>query len=210
MDLRQRGLSPTPTCARFTAESIYKAAWRPRHACACLRVALFGGLMRYPPILLLALTAAASACLSPRIPKTIPCPGEGPCDPDCQPPTFRTAPATKYPPELLPQRARDRVIFTFVVDTLGLAEPATFTVLSSRYPAFTQAVKNTLASWRFTPGQCQGTKVRVKVKESVDFFPPVDFQDTVRTTLPNPALAAGGRATKGRDSSVRRRAGARS
>ena len=26
MDLRQRGLSPTPTCARFTAESIYKAA----------------------------------------------------------------------------------------------------------------------------------------------------------------------------------------
>ena len=62
-----------------------------------------------------------------------------------------------------------RVTATFVVDTAGRAEPATFRALESSDIAFTEAVREALPKMRFVPATVAGIKVRMWVEQAFEF-----------------------------------------
>ena len=83
--------------------------------------------------------------------------------------------APSYPPELLKLNVEGFVDARYVVDTTGLADSATFTVMFATHPAFVTAVREALPGMRFAPAQLQGHKVRQLVEQRFSFriTPPV-------------------------------------
>jgi TonB family protein len=62
-----------------------------------------------------------------------------------------------------------RVVLSFIVDTLGRAEPASVRVVQSTSPAFDQPAREVLLRSKFAPGRNAGRPVRVLVEQPVFF-----------------------------------------
>ncbi len=76
-----------------------------------------------------------------------------------------------YPDSLYRASVGGRVVVEFVVDAQGLVELATFDVMASSHPLFTQAVHDALAEARFRPAAQGGRKVRQFVQMPFSFTP---------------------------------------
>ena len=74
-----------------------------------------------------------------------------------------------YPPEMKAAGQDGEVLAQFVVDTSGRPVPGTFKVLRSTNVAFTDAVRATLDSLRFTPAEIGGRKVKQLVQQPFTF-----------------------------------------
>ena len=73
-------------------------------------------------------------------------------------------------PEMLRQAGIDgRVMFEFVIDTLGRAERASFRTVSTSHPLFEAPARAAVLSCRFRPGRIQGRAVRVRVQQPINF-----------------------------------------
>jgi TonB family protein len=70
----------------------------------------------------------------------------------------------RYPNSMRSANIEGEVLAQFVVDSLGLAEPATFKVLRSPRVEFTTAVRDALPFLRFEPAEIGGRKVRQLVQ----------------------------------------------
>jgi TonB family protein len=75
----------------------------------------------------------------------------------------------KYPADLKSANIEGRVVASFVVDTSGRAERATFRALQSTHPGFTQAVREALPQMRFVPATVAGIRVRMHVQQAFEF-----------------------------------------
>jgi TonB family C-terminal domain len=62
-----------------------------------------------------------------------------------------------------------RVMLTFIVDTLGRAEPASVKVVSSTNKVFEEPAKDMVLKSNFKPGRNGGRTVRVLVQQPVLF-----------------------------------------
>lgn len=67
-------------------------------------------------------------------------------------------------PKRLPQGVLDKnghgeVRIRVLVDTLGIPDMKTFTVVKSTHPTLTRSVHTAVAKWKFTPAQVGGCKV---------------------------------------------------
>lgn len=74
-----------------------------------------------------------------------------------------------YPDSLRSAGVEGEVLVQFVVDTLGKAEPQTFTVLKASHEAFADAVKEALPGMNFVPARNRGVKVRQLVQQPFVF-----------------------------------------
>jgi TonB family protein len=98
--------------------------------------------------------------------------------------------APRYPAELLQQRVEGQAIVQFVVDTSGHADPASFAVVVSSHPGFTQSVRDALPGMIFSPARIGPTKVRQLVELPFTFNiadpAPADTTSTVAATKRRP------------------------
>lgn len=80
------------------------------------------------------------------------------------------SPAPQYPAELRSAGIAGRVIVQFIVDTDGLVEPGSMTVIESDHAAFTEAVRTALSQMRFSPAELEdGRVVRQNVQQPFIF-----------------------------------------
>ena len=75
----------------------------------------------------------------------------------------------KYPDILRQAGVEGDVLATFVVDTTGRADPASFKVLRATHELFANAVKQALPAMRFTAAKVGGKKVRQLVQQPFSF-----------------------------------------
>jgi periplasmic protein TonB len=78
-------------------------------------------------------------------------------------------PTPRYPNALREIGVAGQVTVRFVVDTLGRAEMDGVTVVESSHILFADAVKSALTSYRFSPGEVAGRKVRTMVQVPFTF-----------------------------------------
>lgn len=74
-----------------------------------------------------------------------------------------------YPEMLKAAGFQGKVLVTFVIDTTGRADPATFKVLSSSHDLFTKAVREQLPRMKFLPAEVGGRKVKQLVQQPFEF-----------------------------------------
>ena len=77
--------------------------------------------------------------------------------------------APVYPEALKAAGIEGEVQATFVIDTTGHAQPATFKVLKSTNKAFEDAVRKALPNMRFLPAEVGGHKVMQHVQQAFQF-----------------------------------------
>jgi TonB family protein len=77
-----------------------------------------------------------------------------------------------YPDSLRVKGVEGEIVASFIVDTTGRAEAASFRVLKPGYPLFVAAVRNALPMMRFTPAELAGVKVRQLVQRPFVFSLP--------------------------------------
>ncbi len=70
----------------------------------------------------------------------------------------------RYPATLRSAGIEGRVVVQFVVDTLGRAELGDLRVIESPHTLFSDAVREALARFRFSPGEAGGRPVRTRVQ----------------------------------------------
>jgi TonB family protein len=75
----------------------------------------------------------------------------------------------RYPDSLYRAKVAGEVVVEFVVDTLGLADPATVDILSSTDDLFSLAVRSGLTDATFTPARRRGRRVRQLMQLPVSF-----------------------------------------
>lgn len=75
----------------------------------------------------------------------------------------------RYPEPLRSQRLEGSVLASYIVDTLGRVEPASFKAREVTHPLFEQAVRSALMSQRFRPAQWDGKRVRQLVEQQFIF-----------------------------------------
>jgi hypothetical protein len=76
------------------------------------------------------------------------------------PVAFDPAPLPKRLPKgVVGKDGRGEVRIRVLVDTLGVADMTTFTVVKSTHPTLTKSVRSAVAKWRFTPAEVSGCKV---------------------------------------------------
>lgn len=78
-------------------------------------------------------------------------------------------PVARYPQSLRESGIEGAVRVTFEVDTLGVPDMSTFTVLSSDHRLFTSAVRSTVPSMRFVPAEANGRRTRWLVRMPFEF-----------------------------------------
>jgi hypothetical protein len=78
----------------------------------------------------------------------------------------------EYPPTLFAEATPGFVIAEYVVDTLGVVEGNTFSIVSSTHPLFSEAVRTALARAEYTPAQRAGKRVRQLVHQPFAFAAP--------------------------------------
>ena len=83
--------------------------------------------------------------------------------------TMPGSPQPHYPVAMKKAGREGEVLVQFVVDTTGLADVRTFKVLKATSPEFVDAVKEGLATMRFTPAEIGGRKVKQLVQEPFTF-----------------------------------------
>jgi TonB family protein len=76
----------------------------------------------------------------------------------------------QYPDSLYRAKVAGEVVVEFVVDTLGLADPATVEILSSTDDLFSRAVRDGLAGATFSPARRRGRRVRQLMQLPVSFI----------------------------------------
>jgi hypothetical protein len=88
----------------------------------------------------------------------------------------------RYPEPLRATNTEGSVVAEWIVDTTGLADPASFRVVTSSHPLFTTAVRECLAGMKFRPAELSGQRVRQLVRQEFRFqlALPVAFGDTAR------------------------------
>lgn len=74
-----------------------------------------------------------------------------------------------YPDALRRAGVEGEVLVSFVVDTLGRAEPSSFTVLRATHELFAQAVRAAVARQRFDPARVGSRAVRQLVQQLFSF-----------------------------------------
>lgn len=74
-----------------------------------------------------------------------------------------------YPPDLLGRRIEGTVYTEYVVDTSGLADPASLIILRSTHPEFAEAVREAIPYMRFHPAKFGAQKVRQVVAQQFTF-----------------------------------------
>lgn len=74
-----------------------------------------------------------------------------------------------YPEDLQAMNIEGTVVVQFIVDTTGRADPASLKVLGTTHQGFVPAVRAALAQWRFHPAEVGGRKVRVLVRQPIEF-----------------------------------------
>ena len=77
--------------------------------------------------------------------------------------------APRYPEPLRTRRLEGIVVASFVVDTLGRVEPASFKARESAHALFEQAVRTAVMSQRFRPAEWNGHRVRQLVEQQFVF-----------------------------------------
>jgi hypothetical protein len=85
--------------------------------------------------------------------------------------------APQYPAELLIKRVQGQAIVQFIVDTNGLADVTSFTIVLASHPDFAASVRQALPGMRFASARIGSTKVRQLVELPFSFAikdPPVD------------------------------------
>ena len=90
--------------------------------------------------------------------------------------------APRYPTTLRQAKVEGEVIASFVVGPDGRPDTTTFKVIKSTHPLFTQAVKEALAGWTFSPAEIQGHPVKQLVQQPFVFRLKNGPADTSRTT----------------------------
>lgn len=70
----------------------------------------------------------------------------------------------RYPEALRAANIEGTVTATFVVDTTGVADQGSLTILESTHPLFTQEVRAALPRMRFIPAEIGGRRVRMLVQ----------------------------------------------
>ncbi|HMC57124.1 MAG TPA: energy transducer TonB [Gemmatimonadaceae bacterium] len=109
---------------------------------------------------------------------TMPAPGAGSAPPNGvydETAVDRTVlPWAKNPPPIYPSQLRSSglqgtVIVRFVVDTSGVVEQGSMSVLESTHPAFAEAVRAWLPRTRYFPAEVSGRRVRQLVQQRVEF-----------------------------------------
>jgi outer membrane biosynthesis protein TonB len=65
----------------------------------------------------------------------------------------------RLPKGVLDKNGRGEVRIRVLVDTLGVADMRTFTVVKSTHPTLTRSVRAAVAKWKFTPAEIGGCKV---------------------------------------------------
>jgi protein TonB len=88
---------------------------------------------------------------------------------DRAPSIVGNAPIPRYPNPLRESGVAGRVVARFVVDTLGRAEMDGVSIVEASHTLFSEAVKNVLGQYRFTPGTVGGRKVRTMVQVPFTF-----------------------------------------
>jgi protein TonB len=79
------------------------------------------------------------------------------------------SPTPHYPEILKSAGVEGEVAVSFIVDTLGRAEPGSITILNSTHELFAAAVKTALPLMRFLPAETNGRKVRQLVQQPFKF-----------------------------------------
>jgi TonB family protein len=90
--------------------------------------------------------------------------------------------APMYPESMLRRRIEGSVIVQYVVDTMGMADTATFRVISATHLDFARAVKATLPQMRFRPAMMANKHVPQLVQQPFAF----KIQDTTLLRLKPP------------------------
>jgi protein TonB len=78
-------------------------------------------------------------------------------------------PAPVYPAAMRSAQIEGTVLATFVVDTMGRAEPATIHVAEATHPLFGEAVRQSLLRSRYLPAIVGGRPVRQLVEQRFSF-----------------------------------------
>ena len=82
---------------------------------------------------------------------------------------YESSAAPVYPSDLLSTNTQGEVQATYVVDTVGQVDTATFEVIHSDDPRFTASVRTALAGMRFRPAKRAGKTVRQLVEQKFRF-----------------------------------------
>jgi TonB family protein len=82
---------------------------------------------------------------------------------------FSDSAAPMYPPKLLDLKIEGGAYVQFVVDTMGLADTASFRVISATHPEFAQSVREALPGMRFHPAILRSRKVPQLVEQPFMF-----------------------------------------
>ena len=77
--------------------------------------------------------------------------------------------APSYPITLLQQNIEGGAFVIYVVDTLGMADTASFKVMNATHDEFAQAVRDVMPKMRFRPAILSGMKVRQLVQQNFTF-----------------------------------------
>lgn len=88
-----------------------------------------------------------------------------------QPPDLVKMGKRRYPSDLERAGVGGRVVLSFIIDTLGRAEPCSFHVLTSAHSQLEVAAFRMALESLYRPGQVRGQKVRVMVNQAVTFNP---------------------------------------
>ena len=79
------------------------------------------------------------------------------------------SPGPRYPEMFRAAGVQGEVVATFVVDTTGRADPASFMILRETDAVFGSAVRNALSAMRFIPAKAGGRKVKQQVQQPFVF-----------------------------------------
>lgn len=82
---------------------------------------------------------------------------------------FTDSAAPMYPPKLLELKIEGGAYVQFVVDTTGMADTASFRVISATHPEFAESVREALPGMRFHPAILRSKKVRQLVEQPFMF-----------------------------------------
>lgn len=97
--------------------------------------------------------------------------------------------APRYPQGLLEKRVQGQAIVRFVVDTTGLADPESFSVVVASHVEFAQSVRDALPGMRFSTARIGTLKVRQLVELPFTFniaAPPPDTTQARAVTTRRP------------------------
>lgn len=75
----------------------------------------------------------------------------------------------QYPEPLRLTNTEGAVTAEWIVDTTGTADPASFRIVASTHPLFTDAVKECLTGMKFRPAELAGQRVRQLVRQEFRF-----------------------------------------